>query len=146
MDRPGADAPAETRRSGADAPAPGRPAGVADLERLLADPRVRETIAAIAREEAAPEEEPAPTRWQRFSAFVAGASSALVVVLAFLVPSVEEQWDRFQARRVVQKHVALGRAFVAEESTSSPRSRSGEPSSFPRTSASTSTRRGSRRR
>ncbi|HRY42459.1 MAG TPA: tetratricopeptide repeat protein [Thermoanaerobaculia bacterium] len=114
MDRPGADAPADAGRSGAYAPAPGRPAGVAELERLLADPRVREKIAAIAREEAAPEEESAPTRWQRFSAFVAGASSALVVVLAFLVPSIEEQWDRFQARRVVQKHVDLGRAFVAE--------------------------------
>lgn len=92
------------------------PKGVEELERLLAHPRLRKAIAKVAREEAGEsvEEEPQPTRWQRFSAFVAGASSVLVVLLAFLVPSIEEQWDRYQARRVVQQHVALARGFLDE--------------------------------
>lgn len=103
--------------SGGGAPDPGAPRDVEELERLLEHPRLRKCLARIVRAEsgeAAEEEEPPPTRWQRFSAFVAGASSVLVVLLAFLVPSIEEQWDRFQARRVVQKHVALARGFLDE--------------------------------
>jgi Tfp pilus assembly protein PilF len=97
-----------------DDPPPGAPRDVADLERLLAHPRVRKLLGEIAREEAGEEEEPPQTRWQRFSAFVAGASSALVVLLAFLIPSVEEQWDRWQSRRVVQQHATLARTFMSE--------------------------------
>jgi len=95
---------------------PGSPAEgeVGRLGRLLADPKVREIVAQIAREEVGEEPEEVPTRWQRLSAFVAGASSALVVLLAFLVPSMEDQWDRFQSRRVVQRHVELARTFMAE--------------------------------
>ncbi len=89
------------------------PRDVERLERLLGHPRVRELVARIAREDTGSEED-APTHWQRFSAFVAGASSALVVLLAFLVPSMEDQWDRFQSRRVIQRHVELARTFMAE--------------------------------
>lgn len=89
------------------------PREVERLERLLGDPKVRGLVARIAREDAGSEEEP-PTRWQRLSAFVAGASSVLVVLLAFLVPSMEDQWDRFQSRRVIQRHVELARTFMAE--------------------------------
>lgn len=94
-----------------------RPQGddeVEELRRLLRHPRVKEVLAEIGRETARTEEEEPPSRWQKVSAFVAGASSALVVLLAFLVPSMEDQWDRFQARRVIQRHVELARSFVAE--------------------------------
>ena len=83
-----------------------------ELARLLTHPKVREAVARIGREEA--EEEEPPGRWQKASAFVAGLSSALVVLLGFLVPSMEDQWDRFQARRVIQRHVELARTFAAE--------------------------------
>lgn len=73
---------------------------------------MKEVLVRIAREEA--EEEEAPSRWQKVNTFVAGASSALVVLLAFLVPSMEDQWDRFQSRRVIQRHVELARTFMAE--------------------------------
>ncbi len=89
------------------------PREVEQLARLLEHPKVRELVAQIAREESGDAEE-APTRWQRASAFVAGASSALVVLLAFLVPSIQDQWDRFQSRRVIQRHVDLARTFMAE--------------------------------
>jgi len=101
-------------RDRGDGTRPVDPHDVAQLERLLAHPRVRRLLGEVAREEAGTDEEPPPTRWQRLSAFAAGASSVLVVLLAFLIPSVEEQWDRFQSRRVIQKHVALARSFVAE--------------------------------
>ncbi|HMV85403.1 MAG TPA: tetratricopeptide repeat protein [Blastocatellia bacterium] len=54
------------------------------------------------------------SRWQRVSAFVAGASSTLVVLLAFLIPSLQEQWNQYQSRRVLERHVELGRAFMRE--------------------------------
>jgi Tfp pilus assembly protein PilF len=94
-------------------PRPRAPQDVEQLAKLLEHPRVREVLAKIAREEA-PGDEETPSRWQRISAFVAGASSALVVLLAFLVPSMEDQWDRFQSRRVIQRHVELARTFMAE--------------------------------
>ena len=104
--------PPPENEHGADSGGPD-PRDVEKLEQLLGHPKVRELVAQIAREEAGTDEEP-PTRWQRFSAFVAGASSALVVLLAFLVPSMEDQWDRFQSRRVIQRHVELARTFMAE--------------------------------
>ncbi len=55
-----------------------------------------------------------PSRWKRMSAFIAGASSTLVILLAFLIPGVQDQWDRFQARRIIQRHVELGREFMQE--------------------------------
>jgi len=88
---------------------------VEELARLLRHPRVKEVLAEIGREETtAADEEESPSRWQRVSTFVAAASSALVVLLGFLVPSMEDQWDRFQARRVIQRHVELARTFMAE--------------------------------
>ena len=88
------------------------PGKVEELARLLEHPKVKEVLAQIGREEI--EEEKSPSHWQRVSAFVAAASSALVVMLGFLVPSMEDQWDRFPARRVIQRHVELARTFMAE--------------------------------
>lgn len=45
---------------------------------------------------------------------MASASSALVILLAFLIPSLQEQWARFQSRQVLQRHVELGRSFMHE--------------------------------
>ena len=41
-------------------------------------------------------------------------SGALIVLLAFLIPSIQDQWNQFQSRRVLQRHVELGREFMRE--------------------------------
>jgi tetratricopeptide (TPR) repeat protein len=42
-------------------------------------------------------------------------SSASIMILAFLIPSIQDQWDRYQSRRVIQQYVAMGDDFVREE-------------------------------
>jgi tetratricopeptide (TPR) repeat protein len=53
--------------------------------------------------------------WQRARPFLAGLSSALVVLLAFLVPAIQEQWDRFKARDAVDRYALAGRNLLRNE-------------------------------
>lgn len=46
---------------------------------------------------------------------VVSASGAMVMILAFFIPSVQDQWDRYQARRVIQQYVEMGDDFIREE-------------------------------
>jgi tetratricopeptide (TPR) repeat protein len=52
--------------------------------------------------------------WQRARFFLAGASSALVVLLAFLVPSLQDQWDRYQTRAAVDRYAAIGEQLLQD--------------------------------
>jgi Flp pilus assembly protein TadD len=52
--------------------------------------------------------------WSRVRAFLAGASSAVVVLLAFLIPSLQDQWDRRQTRIAVDRYVAVGERLLKE--------------------------------
>lgn len=45
---------------------------------------------------------------------LAALGSALVMLLAFLVPSIQDQWDRYQARKVIEEYAGLGDRFMAE--------------------------------
>jgi tetratricopeptide (TPR) repeat protein len=47
--------------------------------------------------------------------FMAGAGSASVMFLAFLLPSIEDQMDRYQSRKVIDKYEQLGNEFFDEE-------------------------------
>lgn len=40
--------------------------------------------------------------------FLASLGGAMVMVLAFFIPSLEDQWDRYQSRKVIEEYVALG--------------------------------------
>lgn len=42
-------------------------------------------------------------------------SSASIMILAFFIPSIQDQWDRYQSRRIIQQYVAMGDDFVREE-------------------------------
>jgi len=68
------------------------------------DPRVE-------RRAAPPRVEP---DWSRVRTFLAGASSGLVVLLAFLIPSLQDQWDRRQTRMAVDRYVAVGERLLKE--------------------------------
>jgi Flp pilus assembly protein TadD len=79
---------------------------------LLADPRARKTlIDAVAVEL---KHDSASGFWRRARPFLAGASSALVVLLAFLIPSLQDQWDRYSTRGAVDRYEAIGAALMEE--------------------------------
>ncbi len=57
-----------------------------------------------------------PDVWaDRIRPFLAGLSSAAVVMLAFLVPSIQDLWDRHQTRGAVDRYEQIGRALLARE-------------------------------
>ncbi|MBY0434102.1 MAG: tetratricopeptide repeat protein [Cyclobacteriaceae bacterium] len=43
------------------------------------------------------------------------AGSASIMILAFFIPSLQDQWDRYQSRKVIQQYVRLGDEFLEEE-------------------------------
>lgn len=47
--------------------------------------------------------------------FFAGLGSASVVMLAFFIPSIQDQWDRYQSRKVIEQYETLGDSFYTEE-------------------------------
>ena len=102
-------------------PPPPEPPVHETVRELLKDPDVREQLVATLTEEIESRRE--PSAWRRAQPWLAGAASALVTVLAFFLPSLQDQWDRWQSRQVIQRYVELGRDFmrdgryaVAEES------------------------------
>lgn len=52
--------------------------------------------------------------WSRARTFLAGASSASVVLLAFLIPSLQDQWDRHEMRLAVDRYVSVGERLMQE--------------------------------
>jgi tetratricopeptide (TPR) repeat protein len=54
-------------------------------------------------------------RLRRMTALASSVSGALVVLLAFLIPSMQDQWDRFQSRQVIERYVNLGKKFMKEK-------------------------------
>lgn len=88
------------------------PHDAAEIHEALADPRFRAELAETLVE--ALQARRPPTAWQRLQPWIAGAASAGVTVLAFFLPSVQEQWDRWAARGVVERYVQVGRSFMEQ--------------------------------
>jgi tetratricopeptide (TPR) repeat protein len=82
------------------------------LRELLQDHDVREQLVGLLAGEIESRRE--PSRWRRLQPWLAGAASAFVTVLAFFLPSLQDQWDRWQSRQVIQRYVELGRDFMHE--------------------------------
>ncbi|HEX2847168.1 MAG TPA: tetratricopeptide repeat protein [Chitinophagaceae bacterium] len=47
--------------------------------------------------------------------FLAGMGSAAIMVLAFFIPSLQDQYDRYQSRKIINKYELLGNDFSDEE-------------------------------
>lgn len=47
--------------------------------------------------------------------FLAGLGSAGIMLLAFFIPSVQDQWDRHQSRKIITQYEELGNDFYSEE-------------------------------
>ena len=82
------------------------------IDLLLRDPLVRAQVVEVLIEELSAARP--PSKWTRVQPWLAGAASALVTVLAFFLPSLQDQWDRWESRRVIQAYVGLGRSFLDE--------------------------------
>ncbi|HTJ51820.1 MAG TPA: tetratricopeptide repeat protein [Cyclobacteriaceae bacterium] len=52
---------------------------------------------------------------RRIWPLLVSVSSAMIMLLAFFIPSLQDQWDRYQSRRIIQQYVAMGDEFVSEE-------------------------------
>jgi len=72
---------------------------------LLDEPQLRASLTELLRE--------APTgkqpTWRRVWPLLVSTGSALVMLLASFIPSIQEQWDRFQARQVIERYKAARR-------------------------------------
>jgi Flp pilus assembly protein TadD len=91
----------------------GAPPPASVVHQALEDPEVRQALTAALLE--AMESRRPPTAWEKLRPLAAGVASALITVLAFFLPSLQDQWDRYHAREVVQRYVELGRDFMREE-------------------------------
>ncbi|WP_395750756.1 tetratricopeptide repeat protein [Prosthecobacter sp.] len=47
--------------------------------------------------------------------YLATLSSAAVMLLAFFIPSIQDQWDRYQSRKIIGQYVSLGDEFMDED-------------------------------
>jgi Tfp pilus assembly protein PilF len=57
----------------------------------------------------------ASSRWRRLRPFLAGLSSGAVLVLAFLLPSLQEQWDLHKTRSAIDRYAEVGRDLMRHE-------------------------------
>jgi len=52
---------------------------------------------------------------KRLWPFLISLGGAMMMAIAFLIPSIQDQWDRFQARQVIEQYEAIGDEFLKEE-------------------------------
>lgn len=52
---------------------------------------------------------------KRIWPLLASGGSALVMLLAFFIPSIQDQWDRYESRNIIQQYVTIGDDFMKEE-------------------------------
>ena len=81
----------------------------AELERALADPETRARLARILADELK-----TGKRQRNLLPFLAGLASGAVAVLAFLLPSLQEQWDIYKTRSAVDRYAAIGRSLLEQ--------------------------------
>lgn len=59
-----------------------------------------------------------PDRWARLrqlAPIITSATSAVVLILAFLLPGAQDQWDRWQSRKVIDAYAEVGRQLMTEQ-------------------------------
>ncbi len=81
------------------------------LDRALADPEVRARLVAALAATVTGTTAPAQPWWIRYRQFFAGLASGSVVLLAFLIPSLQDQWDRLQARTAIDRYAAIAESL-----------------------------------
>jgi tetratricopeptide (TPR) repeat protein len=51
---------------------------------------------------------------KKWSPILASLGGATVMILAFFIPSLQDQWDRYQSRKVIEEYVTLGENLFYE--------------------------------
>ncbi len=98
------------------------PPRIEEIESALRDPVTRARLAVALAPDASLSGTRA-TRWQRHRSFLAGLASGAVVVLAFLLPSIQEQWNLYRSGKVIEEYARIGerlleqRRYTAAEKT-----------------------------
>ena len=54
-------------------------------------------------------------RLRQLAPIITSATSAVVLVLAFLLPGAQDQWDRRQSRKLIDAYAELGRQLMTEQ-------------------------------
>jgi tetratricopeptide (TPR) repeat protein len=83
------------------------------VDELAASEPARRRLAALLAAELGERRE--SSFWQRARPFLAGLSSAAVVLVAFLVPSMQDQWDRYKTREAIDRYAQVGRDLLQNE-------------------------------
>lgn len=81
------------------------------LDRALANPEVRARLATALAETLAETTTATRPWWVRYRQFFAGLASGSVVLLAFLIPSLQDQWDRLQARATIDRYASIAESL-----------------------------------
>ena len=91
---------------------PENPGHLAAIDEALKDPATRARVAA-----ALTAYTPlSPGRWwQRHQPLLAGVVSGAVVLLAFLLPSVQDQWNLYRSGKVIDQYVRIGRELFEQK-------------------------------
>ena len=83
------------------------------VDEILADPALKKRL--VEALQADLESAERAHLWDdRLKPFLAGLSSAVVVVLAFLIPSLQDLWDRYEAHRTIDRYAEIGRRLLAQ--------------------------------
>ncbi len=91
---------------------PENPGHLAAIDEALKDPATRARVAAAL----AAYTPPPPSRWwQRQQPLLAGLVSGAVVLLAFLLPSVQDQWNLYRSGKVIDRYVRIGRELYEQK-------------------------------
>ena len=82
------------------------------VDSVLANPEARRRLTeALARDLAA---QSGRQFWQRARPILAGVSSAAVVLLAFLIPSLEDQWNAYRTRSAVDRYAEVASSLLED--------------------------------
>jgi len=81
------------------------------VDAIVADPALKQRLVDALLEEL--EQKERQHLWNdRIKPFLAGLSSAAVILLAFLIPSVQELWDRYETRSAIDVYAGIGRRLT----------------------------------
>ncbi len=83
------------------------------VDEILSDPELKKRLVEALKSDLESQER--AHLWNdRLKPFFAGLTSAAVIVLAFLIPSLQDLWDRWETRSAIHRYAEIGRHLIDE--------------------------------